>query len=82
MSSTMMRPTLLTIQVVIGYYKKRTEQGREESTSLCVVYKSENIYRKWICGGPVNTVYDCTKNGWLMALHLKHGFQAVCSIHS
>ena len=28
-----------------------------------VVYKSEIKYREWICGGPVNTVYDCTKNG-------------------
>ena len=29
-----------------------------------VVYKSEIKYREWIRGGPVNTVYDCTKNGW------------------
>ena len=29
-----------------------------------VVYKSESIYKEWVRGGPVNTVYDCTKNGW------------------
>ena len=28
------------------------------------VYKSENIYREWVRGGPINTVYDCTKSGW------------------
>ena len=29
-----------------------------------VFYKSENIYREWVRGGPANTVYECTKNGW------------------
>ena len=29
-----------------------------------VVYKSESIYKEWFRGGPLNTVYDCTKNGW------------------
>lgn len=29
-----------------------------------VVYKSKNVYEGWISGGPVGTVYDCTKSGW------------------
>ena len=31
--------------------------------SPMAVYKSESIYKEWVRGGPVNTVYDCTKNG-------------------
>ena len=39
--------------------------GSTDGTFLppMVVYKSEDIYRERIRGGPVNTVYDCTKNG-------------------
>ena len=29
-----------------------------------VVYKLESIDKKLVMGGPVNSVYDCTKNGW------------------
>ena len=35
-----------------------------EFLSAMVVYKSESIYKEWVRDGPVNTVYDCTKNGW------------------
>ena len=29
-----------------------------------VVYKSENLYKNWIKGGPKNAVYDVTPSGW------------------
>ena len=29
-----------------------------------VAYKLESNYKEWVRGGPVKTVYDCTKNGW------------------
>ena len=29
-----------------------------------VVYKAENIYKEWCRGGPIDTVYSCTKSGW------------------
>lgn len=30
-----------------------------------VVYKSENIYREWVRGCCDDTVYLCTKSGWI-----------------
>ena len=38
-----------------------------------VVYKSENIYREWVRGGPANTVCECTKCHlmWLFSNQLK-----------
>ena len=45
-----------------------------EFLSPMVAYKSESIYKEWVRDGPVNTVYDCTKYGWLIHAHLKCGF--------
>ena len=38
--------------------------GAGEFLLPMVVYKSESVYKEWVRGGPVKTVYDCTKNGW------------------
>ena len=66
-------------------------QVSADGTFLClqeklfmVVYKSKNIYIKWIYGDPVNNVYDCTKTGWFNAWPYIWNmvFQAVCSIQS
>ena len=35
-----------------------------ESLPPMVVYKLESTDRKLVMGEPVNSVYDCTKNGW------------------
>ena len=37
-------------------------------------YELKSIYKKWLRGGPVNSVYNCMKNGWFDSQVLECGF--------
>ena len=39
-----------------------------------VVYKLEDIYCEWVCGGPNNTVHSCKKSGLFDSATLESWF--------
>ena len=44
---------------------------------LYVVYKAEHVYDTWIVGGPPNTRYNRSKNGWFDSVIFQDWFTTV-----
>ena len=38
------------------------------------VYKAENLYEKWMLGGPNSAIYGVTKSGWFDSVQFERWF--------
>ena len=47
-----------------------------------VVYRAQNIYTEWTCGGPTGCIYECTKSGWFDSRCFERWFREIFLPHA